>query len=271
MISRVQVTVQYNRYIAYVMMRKCESGSLARGEDLATLCIKFSRKVKYKFCPGLNPEQYETEYYAAIQFHIKSLRRSEFPFTRVDSMNCLLWFKLAPNAIVNEKASMEVRCKSCKRLVLDLECQKRRTISESPSRKVKQQSASSKARLCYMSPASQLKRHQNIQYARSLSAQKLAKYGENEVTLSEEQNSEMCAIVEKTKDDDLEKLLKEGNEHGVGELMKEIWFTDKKCQVQQFANDQTANGKLHCVLLNSFHYFLAAPGSRGNRWSLNHN
>ena len=78
----------------------------------------------------------------------------------------------------------------------------------------------------------------------------------------------MCAIVEKTKDDDLEKLFKEGNEHGVGELMKEIRFTDKERQVQQFANDQAAYGKFHCFLLNIFHCFLAAPGCRGNRWSL---
>ena len=56
MISCVQVTVQYNLYIAYVMMRKWESGSLASGEDLASLCVKFSSKSEYKFCPGLNPE-----------------------------------------------------------------------------------------------------------------------------------------------------------------------------------------------------------------------
>jgi len=47
----------------------------------------------------------------------------------------------------------------------------------------------------------------------------------------------MCSIVERTKNDDLEKLFKEGNEHGVWELMKEIWFTDKKRQTQQFTYD----------------------------------
>ena len=78
---------------------------------------------------------------------------------------------------------------------------------------MKRQSVSSKARLSYMSPASQLKRRQSAQYIRKLSAQKLARYKENEVMLN-----------------DLEKLFKEGNEHGVGELMKEIWFTDKKRQ-----------------------------------------
>ena len=86
MVSRVQVTVQYNFYTAYVMMRKWESGILVSSKDLI-----ISGKSEYKFCPGVNPEQYETEYYAAIQFHIKSVCKTEFPFTRADSVNCLLW------------------------------------------------------------------------------------------------------------------------------------------------------------------------------------
>lgn len=58
----------------------------------------------------------------------------------------------------------------------------------------------------------------------------------------------MCSTVERAENDDLEKLFKEGNGHGVGELMKEIRFTDKKRQTQQFANDQTANGEVDCCL-----------------------
>ena len=95
-----------------------------------------------------------------------------------------------------------------------------------------------------MSPASQLKRRKNSQYARNSLARKLSKYSESEVTLNEEQHNEMYTIVERTENDELDKLFKEGNEHGVGELMKEIWFTDKKRQSQQFAKDQAANGNL---------------------------
>ena len=107
-----------------------------------------------------------------------------------------------------------------------------------------------------MSPASQLKRQQNVQYTQNLSARKLAKHEESEVTLNEEQHTEMCSIVERTENDDLEKLFKEGNEHGIGELMKEIWFTDKKRQTQQSANDQAANGEVCCCLLSVFNIFL---------------
>jgi len=83
-----------------------------------------------------------------------------------------------------------------------------------------------------MYPASQQKRQQNSQYARNLSARKLSKYRESEVTLNEEQHNEMVTIFERTKSDELDKLFKESNEHGVGELMKAIWFTDKKRQSQ---------------------------------------
>ena len=56
----------------------------------------------------------------------------------------------------------------------------------------------------------------------------------------------MCTTVKRTENDGLDKLFKESNEHGVGELMKEIWFTDKKCQSQQlFAKDQVAKGNLN--------------------------
>ena len=135
MVSRMQITVQYNCYIAYAMMRKWESGGLTSIEDLTTVCLKFSMTSKYTFCPGINPEKYKAEFYHFIRFHIKSVRRAEFPFYRVDSVKCLMWFKLAHNATASEKAALEVRCMYCKRLVTDLECQKRRTVAESPSRK----------------------------------------------------------------------------------------------------------------------------------------
>ena len=79
---------------------------------------------------------------------------------------------------------------------------------------------------------------------------KLAKYQESEVTLNEEQHSEMCTIMERTNDDDLEKLFKEGNEHGVGDIMKDVWFTDKKRQIQEFSHDQSSNGKNSTCLLS---------------------
>ena len=58
-----------------------------------------------------------------IHFHIKSLRLTELPFQRVDSVKCKLLFELARNATKEQIDSEEVRC----HLVTDLEHQKRRT------------------------------------------------------------------------------------------------------------------------------------------------
>ena len=80
---------------------------------------------------------------------------------------------------------------------------------------------------------------------------KLAKYKESEVTLNEKQHSEMCTILERTDNDDLEKLFKEGNENGVGDIIQDVWFTDKKRQIQEFSHNQATNGKKFCSLLSA--------------------
>ena len=165
------------------------------------------------------------------------------PFARVDSVNCKLWFTLASNATSVEKSCSEVRCSACKRLVTDLDCQRRHTLAESPSRKLKRQSSSLRARLTYMSPASQQRRKSNAQSERSNMMRKLEKCSEADVTLNDEQHDEMCSLVERISDEDLGKIFLEGSEHGVGDLMKGIWYTDSKRQCQQFLQDQSKNGK----------------------------
>ena len=66
------------------------------------------------------------------------------PFARVDSVNCKLWFTLAS---VLRKALVKYNA-------LTSDCQGRRTLAESPTRKLKRQLSSSRARLTYMFPAS---------------------------------------------------------------------------------------------------------------------
>ena len=242
--SRVQVTIQHRNYVVHVLMRQWKTGELKTSEDLRALCDSFSNNSQYKFCPGIDSNYYETEYYAVIRFHIKSIRRWEFPFIRTDSINCSLWFLLAANASKEEKDAKEVMCGGCKRLLTDLNYQKKRTSAESPARKIKRQSASSRAKLVNMSPYSQQKRKQNVQNARTNSFKKLTKYEESEIILDGEQHDEMCSIVENTEAEVLAKIFEEGDEHGVGDIMKEIWVTDKKREQQQFKGDQANNSKV---------------------------
>ena len=94
-----------------------------------------------------------------------------------------------------------------------------------------------------MSPTSQAKRKKLAQYERTSNIRKLKKYEHNEVTLDDEQNDEMCNIVEQIRTEDLEKLCKEGDEHGVGRIMKGLWITDNKRKRQEFNIDQVKNSK----------------------------
>jgi len=241
MISRVHVTIEYKKYSVFVLLHLWSSGEVNGVDDAYRICQDMSSSSTYKFCPGIDPDHYEEEYYSKLHFHVKSVRLCHFPFTRVDSVNCKLWFKPALNLSATEKEASEVKCPPCKRLVHDLNWRKQNKEAESPSKKIKRQDPSSRARLQYMSPHSQQKRKIRAQYERTSNIRKLRKYEAIEVMLDDEQNFEMCSVLEATQSDELEKLFKEGDEHGVGSLMKTIWYTDKDRQKNDFCNDQESN------------------------------
>jgi len=171
--SRVCVTIQYKHYKVHVLMRLWREGEIESIDDVMELCAIFGNKSSYKFCPGIDPAHYEDEYHKAIHFHIKSVQLSRFPFFRVDSFNCKLWFLPALNTSLAEKAASEVKCPPCKRLVHYLNLQRQRTLEESPSKRIKRQHPSSRARLQHMSPASQQARKLYAQYQRSSNIRKL--------------------------------------------------------------------------------------------------
>jgi len=95
-----------------------------------------------------------------------------------------------------------------------------------------------------MSPVSQAKQQKLAQYERTNTKRKLAKYEDSEIVLDHSQNEEMCKMVQSIGDGDLEKLYVEGQKHGIGKLMKEIWITDVEERRKQFHNDQVKNSTL---------------------------
>ena len=244
-VSRVQIAVHYKSYTVHVLMKEWKRSSFETVAEIRELCQIIEDKSNFKFCPGIEPDHYNKEYYDVIRFHVQSVRLHDFPFHRVDSVNCKMLFKLAHNDREMEKDAIEVKCSACKRLITDLEHQKERTKKETPTRKIKRQKPSSRARLSYMSPASQAKRRTLAQYERTNNIQKLQKYEESEVTLDDEQHSEMCQIMENIGTHDLEMLYKEGDEHGVRKVMQDIWITDKERQRNEFASDQATNSTLY--------------------------
>ena len=243
--SRINVTLKGSDYVINSLGFHVESGKITSDDDIHELCQRFSNQLSYKFCPGIDWNLYEQKYYQVIRYHLKSVRFSTSPFQRVDSEKCPLWFKQSAKVRASEKYADEVMCTACKRLKTYLNWQLKRTMAESPSRKVKRQAPTSKAKLSYMSPASQLKRKQNAISERSNDKRKLRKYENTEVTLADDQHEDMCNIVktiEEVSKDDLEKLFAEGDIHGVGDKVREVWCTDRRHQLEQFHEDQTRNG-----------------------------
>jgi len=121
-----------------------------------------------------------------------------------------------------------------------------------------------------MSPASQAKRKKLAQYERTNSIRKLGINEQTEVVLDADQNDEMVNLVQNIENDDLEKLCLEGEKHGVGKLMKDIWVTDTQQRKEQFFNDQAKTSMLSTVVayvLCHFTSFTVDFSGRGNRWS----
>jgi len=75
----------------------------------------------------------------------------------------------------------------------------------------------------------------------------LQRYEESEVVLDDDQNNEMCQIMQKMGTDELETLYKEGDEHGVRKILEDIWITDKERQRERFTHDQAANSMLSII------------------------
>ena len=102
-----------------------------------------------------------------------------------------------------------------------------------------------------MSPASRQKRKQRTQMERSNDKLKLAKYQVVEIDLDEEQHNEMCRVAEtidETGRNELEKLFAEGEAHGVGGVLKNIWETDYRKQRDRFLHDQATNSE-RCLII----------------------
>ena len=54
---------------------------------------------------------------------------------------------------------------------------------------------------------------------------KVERYNETDLTLNDEQHDEICAIMDRIDEESVDKIFLEASEHGVGSLMKDIWFT----------------------------------------------
>ena len=257
MTSRCRISVTAVEYLVHILLREVERGSMLNSpmETIQKMCSKYSSfSLMHKFCPGLDASMYE-EYKEIIRFDCKGVRMMTTPFLRIDSTSCPMWFELGKCASRLKKEAEAVTCTQCVRLKCNLDRQVKRTQDESPSKRAKRQAPSSRARLTYMSPSSQLKRKHNAKVERDNTIQKLKQYEHTEVPLDTDQDDEMneiVSIIENEFQDELDKLLAEGEKHGVGHKMKEIWSANKQRDSRDFTNDQIFNSELVFLIIHVF-------------------
>lgn len=255
MTSRCRISVTAVEYVVHILLREVERGSMLNSpmETIQKMCSKYSAfSLMHKFCPGLDTSKYE-EYEEIIRFDCKGVRMMTTPFLRIDSTSCPMWFELGKCASRLKKEAEAVTCTQCVRLKCNLDRQVKRTQDESPSKRAKRQAPSSRAYLTYMSLSSQLKRKRNAKVERDNTTQKLKRYEHTEVPLDTNQDDEMneiVSIIENEFQDELDKLLAEGEKHGVGHKMKEIWSANKQRDSRDFRNDQIFNSELVFLIIH---------------------
>lgn len=141
-------------YDLQVLLVTVETGVILSEQDFIKVCNSLLHSNGFVYCPRIDYQEYYDKHYSVIRFHSKQVNLSTTPFQRVDAKGCLRWHKLPKNATLKEQASTEVLCSFCKRLLRDLEHQKKRSALVSPSRRIKRQAASSNYPTKYLSPAS---------------------------------------------------------------------------------------------------------------------
>jgi len=141
-------------YDVQILFTSIQSGEVNDSQQIVEVCFMITRDSEFKFCPGLDEKRYYEDYHSPIGYHLKSVRLWDRPFKRIDSCNCLLWYKIAKNTSLEDKAALVVQCKACKCLYSDLEWQIFRSADVSPSKKAKRLLPSSTFPLKFLSPKS---------------------------------------------------------------------------------------------------------------------
>jgi hypothetical protein len=91
-ISQTRIVVHEDgSFYFQVLLRSKEAGTMETIDHFLSVCeIMANVKGEYKFCPGIDPCEYQTKYFSKIRYDVKNLRRVDSPFERIDSCNCLV-------------------------------------------------------------------------------------------------------------------------------------------------------------------------------------
>ena len=84
------------------LLRTVEEGTITTPGDFKALCEKITDSRNYKFCPGIEIEEYE-RYKEVIRYDPKSVQIIDFPVKRIESTKCEHWFPLSQGRSIAKK------------------------------------------------------------------------------------------------------------------------------------------------------------------------
>ena len=189
---------------------------------------------------------------SSVCFKPKHYRKWELPFVRHDSQACKLWYLPSdPKHRLRKRSPTDPLFDSylsCKLLWTRVSNLAKR--AKSPSSRAKWQLPSSTKPLQYLSPLSLRLRQRQSRLDRKAMMKSLHKYEKYDVSLNDDQHSEMFDLVSSISDigkEELEKVMSEAD--AKGEVLRNIWKMDVEERLQYF-KDQKKNGM--CIILNLF-------------------
>ena len=104
-----------------------------------------------------------------------------------------------------------------------------------------------------MSSASQAKRKEHQKKERDEAKRRVKSYEHTELPLDTEQHEQMDAVtsaIEKECPGELEKLFVEGEKHGVGSKLRDVWNLDKQRERNEFKRDQLISSKCNFHMMH---------------------
>lgn len=244
----ISATQLFYLQVNYPMTRTVQHGLLGSCDDEQLLQV-LQQLCEYQMCPGI--PDYE-EAYQSLRHHPKQLQMISIgnKVIRYESSKCLIWHmptnrKSTP---LDRRHNMCIECKTLDKK-LTKEAQAAAFVTE--TQKAARTLPSSNYPFSLLSPASQKSRVRKLMQERKTIVQKVNKYSSTAVTLDDDQDKEMAAIVHTINTDpdlhsELDELFLEADRHqeGHGTVLQEIWECDcADTDKELFDEDQTRNRK----------------------------
>ena len=248
LICQLQVVWPVVRTVKQVVLR-CHDD-----ENLFRLIQQMLPKSKYAVCPGIT--DYVERYSVLVRHPIKCLRKITVgdQILRCESVCCLLWhIPMDQRSIPGERLfNVCVHCKNVDRLLAKDAVAAAASTSDT---RLSRTLPTSNYPLQMLSPASQIARMRRIMKDRKNLNAKLDKYSKLCISVSDEQDSELSAVVSTINNSpcirsELDEVFLEADKHkeGHGAVLQDIWELDSADK--EFTEDQRKNSELFVCAQN---------------------